>query len=146
VLGVSELFVPVLILFVTAASAQFSMPPAPKKPTGPWMNTSLSPDERADLLVKELTLDEKILSFMRAFQLDSHVSTPLRTLMWKNARQRWIHSRNSARRIVSIKMADATVGGVAFFPLSAATSTPLPSDHGRNLQPGTSILRANMDR
>ena len=30
------------------------------KPTGPWMNTSLSPDERADLVVKELTLDEKI--------------------------------------------------------------------------------------
>jgi beta-glucosidase len=29
-------------------------------PTGPWMNTSLSPDERADLLQKELTLDEKI--------------------------------------------------------------------------------------
>jgi len=29
-------------------------------PTGPWMNTSLSPDERADLVLKELTLDEKI--------------------------------------------------------------------------------------
>ena len=26
----------------------------------PWMNTSLSPDERADLVVKEMTLDEKI--------------------------------------------------------------------------------------
>ena len=30
------------------------------KPTGPWMNTSLSPDERADLVIKEMTLDEKI--------------------------------------------------------------------------------------
>ncbi len=30
------------------------------KPTGPWMNTSLSPDERADLVIKELTLDEKV--------------------------------------------------------------------------------------
>ena len=30
------------------------------KPTGPWMNGSLSPDERADLLIKEMTLDEKI--------------------------------------------------------------------------------------
>ena len=29
-------------------------------PTGPWMNTSLSPDERADLVIKEMTLDEKI--------------------------------------------------------------------------------------
>ena len=26
----------------------------------PWMNTSLSPDERASLVVKEMTLDEKI--------------------------------------------------------------------------------------
>jgi len=33
-------------------------PPAP--PKGPWMNTSLSPDERADLVLKEMTLDEKI--------------------------------------------------------------------------------------
>ncbi|AXC11460.1 Beta-glucosidase [Acidisarcina polymorpha] len=31
------------------------------KPTGPWMNTSLSPDDRAALVLKELTLDEKIL-------------------------------------------------------------------------------------
>jgi beta-glucosidase len=30
------------------------------KPTGPWMNTSLSADERADLVIKEMTLDEKI--------------------------------------------------------------------------------------
>src|SRR5271157_3457493 len=26
----------------------------------PWMNTSLSPDQRADLVLKEMTLDEKI--------------------------------------------------------------------------------------
>ena len=26
----------------------------------PWMNTSLSPDERADLVLKQMTLDEKI--------------------------------------------------------------------------------------
>ncbi len=30
------------------------------KPTGPWLNPSLSPDQRADLLLKQLTLDEKI--------------------------------------------------------------------------------------
>ncbi len=29
-------------------------------PTGPWMNPSLSPDERAGLVLKEMTLDEKI--------------------------------------------------------------------------------------
>jgi beta-glucosidase len=32
----------------------------PPTPTGPWMNTSLSPDERADLVLKEMTLDEKV--------------------------------------------------------------------------------------
>ena len=31
-----------------------------EQPTGPWMNASLSPDVRADLVVKQLTLDEKI--------------------------------------------------------------------------------------
>ena len=31
-----------------------------KKSTGPWMNTSLSPDERAQLVLKEMTLDEKV--------------------------------------------------------------------------------------
>src|ERR1700757_3243117 len=32
----------------------------PLAPTGPWSNTSLSPDERADLVIKEMTVDEKI--------------------------------------------------------------------------------------
>src|ERR1700678_4493507 len=32
----------------------------PAKPTGPWADTSLSPDQRADLVLKEMTLDEKI--------------------------------------------------------------------------------------
>src|ERR1700674_2443785 len=30
------------------------------QPSGPWMNGSLSPDVRADLVMKQLTLDEKI--------------------------------------------------------------------------------------
>ena len=32
----------------------------PARPNGPWMNTSLSPDERADLVMKEMTVEEKI--------------------------------------------------------------------------------------
>src|SRR5579859_5606819 len=37
-------------------------PQDPVRPSGnrPWMNTNLSPDERAELVLKELTLDEKI--------------------------------------------------------------------------------------
>ncbi len=30
------------------------------RPTGPWMNTSLSPDQRADLVMQQLSLDDKI--------------------------------------------------------------------------------------
>jgi len=33
---------------------------APPAPTGPWMNKSLSPDQRADLLIQQMTLDEKL--------------------------------------------------------------------------------------
>jgi beta-glucosidase len=40
-----------------SAMAQNTANPAPK---GPWMNPSLSPDERAELVLKQLTLDEKI--------------------------------------------------------------------------------------
>jgi beta-glucosidase len=32
----------------------------PAPPKGPWMNASLSPDERADLVIKEMTLEEKV--------------------------------------------------------------------------------------
>jgi beta-glucosidase len=49
----------ILCSAVTApGGAQFGPPRA--KPTGPWMNTDLSPDQRADLIVAQLTLDEKI--------------------------------------------------------------------------------------
>ena len=43
---------------IASAGAQFG-PPRPK-PTGPWMNKSLSPDQRADLIVTQMTVDEKI--------------------------------------------------------------------------------------
>ena len=32
----------------------------PQAQNQPWMNTGLSPDERADMVLKEMTLDEKI--------------------------------------------------------------------------------------
>ena len=54
----SSLFVALLAGVPAFLIAQFGPPPA--KPTGPWMNKSLSPSERAELLVKQLTFDEKI--------------------------------------------------------------------------------------
>jgi len=46
------------IALASPAGAQFG--PPRHKPTGPWMNKSLSPDQRADLLIAQMTLDEKI--------------------------------------------------------------------------------------
>jgi beta-glucosidase len=48
-----------VILGITVLPA-FAQLKSRSKPTGPWMNTSLSPDERADLVMKQMTLDEKI--------------------------------------------------------------------------------------
>src|SRR5277367_3268337 len=49
------------ILFLIALSATpVALLCQPSAQNRPWMNTSLSPDERADLVVKELTLEEKI--------------------------------------------------------------------------------------
>jgi beta-glucosidase len=54
-------FFAVLALCAAAPSlqAQFSMGGGPA-PNAPWMNKSLSPDERADLVIRQMTLDEKI--------------------------------------------------------------------------------------
>src|SRR5580658_6650110 len=46
----------VLLALLPAAAQVVSEPKAPPA----WMNTSLSPDERAALVVKEMTLDEKV--------------------------------------------------------------------------------------
>ncbi|MEJ2009709.1 MAG: glycoside hydrolase family 3 protein, partial [Acidobacteriota bacterium] len=53
------LAVPVFLLACVPMRAQFGMP---RKPAvkGPWMNKNLSPDQRADLVIKQMTLDEKI--------------------------------------------------------------------------------------
>jgi beta-glucosidase len=45
-----------MFVFLTRAQA----PRQEEKPKGPWMDKSLSPDQRADLLIKRMTLDEKI--------------------------------------------------------------------------------------
>jgi beta-glucosidase len=54
--------IPALLLFllVGVCSSAAQRRPQTPPPTGPWMNTSLSPDERADLVLKEMTLDEKV--------------------------------------------------------------------------------------
>src|SRR5260370_9260454 len=47
-----------LVIILLAAYAQRGS--GPGTPSAPWMNSSLSPDERAALVVKEMTLVEKV--------------------------------------------------------------------------------------
>ena len=50
----------VALVFCVGVPSLAQRPQPKPRPTGPWMNSSLSPDERADLVVKEMTVDEKI--------------------------------------------------------------------------------------
>jgi beta-glucosidase len=50
----------ILLLAIPALSQGHAHSQQPPKPTGPWMDATLSPDTRADLVLKQLTLDEKI--------------------------------------------------------------------------------------
>ena len=56
--GIAALLLLLLVCMSCHSNAQ--RPQQPASPTGPWMNASLSPDERADLVLKEMTLDEKV--------------------------------------------------------------------------------------
>ncbi len=60
--GVLAACVAAILGLVTTVYAQHRMPGQPVKEdrNHPWMNASLSPDERAAMVLKELTLDEKI--------------------------------------------------------------------------------------
>jgi len=51
-------FTALLPLSLLTLSAQ--APHQPPKPHHPWDDKSLSPDQRADMVIKEMTLDEKI--------------------------------------------------------------------------------------
>jgi beta-glucosidase len=55
-------FAAALVLFamVTPGSARHPQDQKASTENRPWMNVNLSPDERADLVLKEMTLDEKI--------------------------------------------------------------------------------------
>jgi beta-glucosidase len=56
--GIAALLLVLLVCMSCHSNAQ--RPPQPAPPTGPWMNATLSSDERADLVLKEMTLDEKV--------------------------------------------------------------------------------------
>ena len=49
-----------LLLFCIMSESAPAQTPRQPGPMGPWMNPSLTPDQRAGLVLKEMTLDEKI--------------------------------------------------------------------------------------
>ena len=65
-----------LVSTVSVASVLAQAPQRQAAPKGPWMDKSLSPDERADLVVQQMTLDEKIsmLHGRGGFQAEGAIS------------------------------------------------------------------------
>ncbi len=59
-LSVNSRKLAVAMVALAAAQICFAQFRQPAKPKGPWMDKSLSPDARANLVMKEMTLDEKI--------------------------------------------------------------------------------------
>jgi beta-glucosidase len=54
--------VPILLIGAALVAAPLSAQPPrkPEPPRGPWMDKSLPPDQRADMVIRQMTLDEKI--------------------------------------------------------------------------------------
>jgi len=114
---------------LTLAFLVFTMatPPAAAQPDAakaPWMNASLSPDERAALVVKEMTLDEKITLLHGTGLRDLSPMSPLA-----------VHSNGGAGYVVGIprlgipgiQMSDAAYG-VRQSGENGRYSTALPDD------------------
>ena len=113
---------PLLILAPQSVGAQG--PPGPPKPTGPWMDKTLPPDRRAELLVQQLTFDEKI----------SLLHGPGWGALFAPANQQPLHSMGGAGFIPGIprlgipalQISDAAAG-VARGAVFGRYSTALPS-------------------
>jgi len=111
-----------LTLAVAPALAQFGGPP--QKPAGPWMDKTLSPDQRADLVVKALTLDEKI-SLLHGNGWEELISGPDKLPPRALGNAGFIPGIPRLG-IPDLQMADATVG-VTHSSMFGRYSTPLPS-------------------
>jgi beta-glucosidase len=119
--AMSLLALSILVISVVSEPAS-AQPGSPGKAL--WMNTSLSPDERAALVVKEMTLDEKVSLLHGTGMKDLSPISPLA-----------IHSNGGAGYVVGvprlgippIQMSDAAYG-VRNSGENGRYSTALPSD------------------
>src|SRR5215469_5098561 len=120
-------FVLLFLIFSLAISASAQSQSKPKPVAGPWMNAKLSPDERASLVLKEMTLDEKI-SLLHGTGMEASLG-PISPLH--------VHSNGGAGYVVGvsrlgipdIQMSDAAYG-VRQSGENGRYSTALPSNLG----------------
>ncbi len=111
----------------------FAMPSAlaqgwrhqPAAPLGPWMNAALSPDQRADMVLKQLTLDEKIALLHGTGQPQSQWLSPV-GLAGSNGGAGYVVGIPRLG-IPGIQMADAAYG-VTRSRFNGRYSTALPDD------------------
>ena len=114
------------VLFLVLFTFNAILPTASAQAIGkqhPWMNTSLSPDERASMVVKEMTLDEKVQLLHGTGMLGLSPMSPLA-----------VHSNGGAGYVVeiprlgipAIQMSDAAYG-VRMSGENGRYSTALPS-------------------
>ncbi|MEO6924195.1 MAG: glycoside hydrolase family 3 N-terminal domain-containing protein, partial [Bryocella sp.] len=114
-----------LVVFSGVSMAQKAPKPAP----GPWMNASLSPEQRADMVLKEMTLEEKI-QLMHGEGVAHHKLTA------KQQKFQMIGNGSVGMGVLpprlglpNIEMADAAYG-VRMSAQNGRYSTALPSNLG----------------
>ena len=120
--------IPILILVVfliSLAEAPLSAQ-AKAQPRHPWTNTSLSPDERASLVLKQMTLDEKISMLHGTGMKDLSPMSPL--AVGSNGGAGYVPAVPRLG-IPAIQMSDAAYG-VRVSGENGRYSTALPSDLG----------------
>lgn len=120
--------VPILILavFVISFAEAHLAAQAKSQPAHAWMNTSLSPDERASLVLKEMTLDEKISMLHGTGMKDLSPMSPL--AVGSNGGAGYVPAIPRLG-IPAIQMSDAAYG-VRVSGENGRYSTALPSDLG----------------
>jgi beta-glucosidase len=119
-----------LFALCLAASAQAQGPGgrgAPAPVTGPWSDKSLSPDQRADLLIGQMTLDEKI-QLLHGSQGGRGAPPAAPTTSRSNGGAGWVPGIERLG-IPDVNMADSAVG-VTRGAAESRYSTLLPSTLG----------------
>jgi beta-glucosidase len=112
----------------TGAQAQHRQPPLAAAPAGPWMDASLPPAERAEMVLKQLTIDEKIsLLHGEAMARDRNLPAAIAAVQAQSNGGAGFVLGIPRLGIPSIQMSDAAYG-VRSSAENGRYSTALPSN------------------